>query len=659
MGTTAQVDHLRLASLGMRLLVRSGLSAVLLGIMAWPFAPSLPAAAMTSLFALPFALALVLVVSLLAGPRSLKLGQHPRFVLVIFTLVAAGVVWSLGAYVSNVALVDDALQVGTLLGYAASAGAAIAVAAAVGRLLRRTGLGSRLLGAAPRSVVAWVSLGLGMGLVVLDASFLTEGYLTFHLSLVVAALVLFGIFATAITDDRRTARWAALVALLGVGGALLSGFTTPLRSTYDEMSDSLTMGRRLLIVLRRAADRDGDGYSAAFGGGDCDDHDPRAFPLSMQGKDCLGWSRRQPPVSDWAPPPAGGVAAGPQLILLVTVDALRCDSGAAIFEGLAPLCPELDLLAAEGTRRDDAHTTYPSTENAIGSLHNATAYVRDRSVKRTLLAEWMTMQGRKSHAVATHPKQMPAKLKGSFTTVDVSLLSLARNGSASSSEKVTDQALTWLRTIGDSPAFLWVHYYDPHSPYADPPGSRSALAPAVTRYAAEVRRTDKAAARLIREAAALTPSMLALTTADHGEEFAEHGRWYHGTGLYDTATRVPMIAWSAAHRETIPSALPSSLSEVAPFLTSVARGAPFISSNEAFFWVASHGKRLVGFYREGYKLSYDEGLNLTALFHIASDPEERKNLFHERPSKVAELGARLAAYLAPPGSAVAPQWSER
>jgi arylsulfatase A-like enzyme len=30
-------------------------------------------------------------------------------------------------------------------------------------------------------------------------------------------------------------------------------------------------------------------------------------------------------------------------------------------------------------------------------------------------------------------------------------------------------------------------------------------------------------------------------TADHGEEFHEHGGWWHGTTLYDEQTNVPLV----------------------------------------------------------------------------------------------------------------------
>ena len=36
-------------------------------------------------------------------------------------------------------------------------------------------------------------------------------------------------------------------------------------------------------------------------------------------------------------------------------------------------------------------------------------------------------------------------------------------------EDTTQSALRWLDSVGEAPFFLWVHYIDPHGPYAPPP----------------------------------------------------------------------------------------------------------------------------------------------------------------------------------------------
>jgi arylsulfatase A-like enzyme len=154
---------------------------------------------------------------------------------------------------------------------------------------------------------------------------------------------------------------------------------------------------------------------------------------------------------------------------------------------------------------------------------------------------------------------------------------------------LTDVALRWLGDTDPRPLFLWVHYIDPHTPYqADP----AFLDPAVLSemvhqaqpplredgtvvgevfaatdlvrsgtlwlgprdrerlrqyYAGEVAYTDTHVGRLfeaLRARAARRPVVAALT-ADHGEEFWDHGHFEHGHDYYREVTWVPLVFWGA------------------------------------------------------------------------------------------------------------------
>src|SRR5262249_16605030 len=108
---------------------------------------------------------------------------------------------------------------------------------------------------------------------------------------------------------------------------------------------------------------------------------------------------------------------------------------------------------------------------------------------------------------------------------------------------LTDQVLGHIEEIhraGEPRSFLWIHYFDPHEPYATHPGLTASERP-IDPYDGEI-------AYLHRERAAPMgalarpdrPVVLALT-ADHGEEFKEHGGWYHGSSLFEEQVRVPLI----------------------------------------------------------------------------------------------------------------------
>lgn len=108
----------------------------------------------------------------------------------------------------------------------------------------------------------------------------------------------------------------------------------------------------------------------------------------------------------------------------------------------------------------------------------------------------------------------------------------------------------------ERPAFLFVHYMEPHDPYLPHPDDGSGVArartpnpdPAEARrlralYDGEVRYLDGYLGALlaaIRE----TPfarNLLIVITSDHGEEFQDHGGWWHGTTLYEEAIHVPLL----------------------------------------------------------------------------------------------------------------------
>lgn len=122
----------------------------------------------------------------------------------------------------------------------------------------------------------------------------------------------------------------------------------------------------------------------------------------------------------------------------------------------------------------------------------------------------------------------------------------------------TDQAIDWLRTNSpeQGPYFLFLTYMDPHDPYFPHPYDGTAIGHATTPspdpamadrirelYDGEIHYWDEHFGRLL---AALRQRpdwdrTIVVVCADHGEEFFEHGGWYHGTTLYEEQVAVPLI----------------------------------------------------------------------------------------------------------------------
>ena len=128
----------------------------------------------------------------------------------------------------------------------------------------------------------------------------------------------------------------------------------------------------------------------------------------------------------------------------------------------------------------------------------------------------------------------------------------------------------WLARNADRDFFLWVHYFDPHTPYepphdyvagTPPPGmgydfspppqvmsgliARSDADKAWIRalYEGEVRGIDDNVGRVLDELRALKlyDEAVIAFTSDHGEELWEHGAHGHGHALYNEHLHVPLI----------------------------------------------------------------------------------------------------------------------
>ena len=91
----------------------------------------------------------------------------------------------------------------------------------------------------------------------------------------------------------------------------------------------------------------------------------------------------------------------------------------------------------------------------------------------------------------------------------------------------------------EHPLFVWVHLFEPHEPY-DPPAEFVSGDSPRARYEGEVRASDRASVSSSRVFRGVRPNATVIVTADHGEEFGEHGGSYHGTTLYDEQVRVPL-----------------------------------------------------------------------------------------------------------------------
>lgn len=120
--------------------------------------------------------------------------------------------------------------------------------------------------------------------------------------------------------------------------------------------------------------------------------------------------------------------------------------------------------------------------------------------------------------------------------------------------QVVADGLAWIENADPGSWALSLHLMEPHDPYFDEDGrgySRAANpqpdpaeADDLRRlYGVEVERLDAVMGSLIEglKTQGVYDDTLIVLTSDHGEEFHEHGGWWHGSSLYVEQTQVPLV----------------------------------------------------------------------------------------------------------------------
>lgn len=115
-----------------------------------------------------------------------------------------------------------------------------------------------------------------------------------------------------------------------------------------------------------------------------------------------------------------------------------------------------------------------------------------------------------------------------------------------SATQVTNEFLAWQGDLDDQPFFAFLNYFDAHTPYAAAPEFETRFgggATQVDRYDGAIATIDAQLGRLFDELQrrGVLDRTLVVVTADHGEQFGEHGLVEHGNSLYAQVLRVPLI----------------------------------------------------------------------------------------------------------------------
>lgn len=344
----------------------------------------------------------------------------------------------------------------------------------------------------------------------------------------------------------------------------------------------------------------------------------------------------------------------PPRVILVVIDTLRADH-LSLYGYDRPTSPELDAFAEGAAVFEQSRSISPWTLTSTRTLLLGT--VPERWGASETLQSRLAQAGWRTAFIASNSYLASTfDMHRDFGTHRI--LNLGRAGAQ------VDRGLAWLEAYDDQPLFLVLHFMDQHLPYREPPwwryhfaGERPSRikedrfhlreifrmrdidedeqAYVVARYDNNIAYTDHELARLWA-VLDVGERDTVLLTADHGEEFWEHGGFAHGHTVYDEVIRVPMVL---AGPGVTPGRYvePVSGIDVAPTLARVAgvdtegmegwplQGVVDRSRAEAFAARAVafgrfYGEAGWGVLSEGFKLAIKAGKE--QIFHLSSDPGE-------------------------------------
>jgi arylsulfatase A-like enzyme len=384
--------------------------------------------------------------------------------------------------------------------------------------------------------------------------------------------------------------------------------------------------------------------------------------------------------------PEAPASGGPRRIVVIVIDTLRAD--ALPFYGAdaeaAPFLAELAQRSLVFERAWAASTwTAPSTASIFTARypnqHGVVLGLRARREEGKVGAVEINRLPESLETLPVFLRSRGYATYGASANVNVGPVigfergfdrfELLRYRQGYGAAALVDHVLEWKDELLAAPkSFLYLHVMDPHPPYerharwmpADAPRPERALADRPA-YASEIRFVDEALRRLFDELHLVGEAVVFLT-ADHGQEFEEHGGLGHGFQLYDELTHVPLllhlpgpdaprghVARDVSNLDILPTlrfllGAPPAPGEAGVSLLPVqdddgASARPIFAMRTNDEGSVRADKRAVLRGRE--KLIVTEPSGRAELYDVVADPGERNDLAGARPERVRALRALL------------------
>jgi arylsulfatase A-like enzyme len=321
-------------------------------------------------------------------------------------------------------------------------------------------------------------------------------------------------------------------------------------------------------------------------------------------------------------------------LLVVTIETTRFDE-ARIGQEDSPM-PNLSVLAGESLRFDRAYS--PSS----GTFQSSAGLMAMDLPSALPLTTWSrSWHGTFGDGVPTAAEWFARMNYRSFWDW-VRLVDTGRR-EPEADARLAEAAVEFSSAVSrEGRYFGWVFFVSPHEHYL----VHDEKAPAATardRYRQELRFADAQLGKLLeslRESGRFDDTII-IVTADHGEEFGDHGSWLHGSAVFEESIHVPLVV----HVPGLDPAVvthPTSTAYLLPWLFERApalvreRAVEGVRQGFAPMMKATDGAvivEMIGHYRmqtaliwESDKLVYDFVADLTTGYALGEDPREFKDL---------------------------------
>ena len=374
---------------------------------------------------------------------------------------------------------------------------------------------------------------------------------------------------------------------------------------------------------------------------------------------------------------------GPPSIILISVDTLRPDHLGCYGYG-RDTSPAVDGFADESLRFERCFAQAPTTRPSCGAIitgflpHEIRIFSNRYALPAglTTVAELLRDHGYRTLGVVSNFVLTGGSgFEQGFDYYDDQMdeLELVRGVPERIAEHTTDTAIGLLKLHHKDRLFMWIHYQDPHGPYAPPApfdamfvdpdleaieievnstesgiggiptyqrlGEHRDFNYYVSQYDGEIRYFDEHFKRLIDTLKELDlyDTALIIFTSDHGEGMGERDYYFaHGEFVYDTLIRVPLVVRLGTELRGVERE-PAQTLDIVPTILDAAgvtpgegyRGSSLVDEIGPGRTIFSEMPGKYALIQDDLKLIYHDDATGYMLFDAAGDPGETRDLVRD------------------------------